>query len=285
MPLDDNKKKQLPEDIRVLYNRLYDITVEHEGIAPWEVREEINGQLARPWRESWFKRREIPSAPGGGDAAAEEEEHRGLACAELRAIRKIKRVAWKCRERGRSEAAWNTMVHAPLLDLALDRPEYAHVGWEVVTTAQITKPFVPPMGDFAPTEFADKKMVDLAMVLQPEVNNDSEGEEEAQQVAGQDDAALEQLFRRLDHAIQRVVRSQPQDRQTINQSMYTPLLDWPIGISIETKADGANEVGRVQLAIWTAAWHKRMKDLMMTAGTWSSDTQFITIPLLLNCRA
>jgi hypothetical protein len=170
------------------------------------------------------------------------------------------------------------MVHAPLLHLALDRPEYAHVGWEVVTTAQITKPFVPPMGDFAPTEFADKKMVDLAMVLEPEVNCDSEGEE---QVAGQDDAALEQRFRRLANAIQRVVRSQPHDRQTINQSMYTPLLDWPIGISIETKADGANEAGRVQLAIWTAAWHERMKDLMMTAGTWSSDTRFITIPLLL----
>lgn len=278
VPLDDNKKEQLPEDIRGLYNRLYDITVEHEGIAPWEVREEINGQLARPWRESWFKRRATPSAPGGEDAAAKEEERHGLACAELKALRKIKGVAWKCRERGRSEAAWNTMVHARLLHLALDRPEYAHVGWEVVTTAQITKPFVPPMGDFAPTEFADKKMVDLAMVLEPEVHYDSEGEE---QVAGQDDAALEQRFRRLANAIQRVVRSQPLDRQTINQSMYTPLLDWPIGISIETKADGTNEAGRVQLAIWTAAWHERMKDLMMTAGTWSSDTRFITIPLLL----
>jgi hypothetical protein len=48
-------------------------------------------------------------------------------------------------------------------------------------------------------------------------------------------------FRRLANAIQCVVRSQPHDRQTINQSMYTPLLDWPIGISIETKADGVNE--------------------------------------------
>jgi hypothetical protein len=85
-----------------LYNRLYDITVEHEGIAPWELREEINGQLARPWRESWFRMREKPSAPGGEDAAAEEEERRGLACAELKALRKIKGVAWKCRERGRS---------------------------------------------------------------------------------------------------------------------------------------------------------------------------------------
>lgn len=278
----DGTDNQLPENIRVLYNRLYGITVDHEGIAPWEVREEIDGQVPRPWRESCFKRMVTPSGPGGGDAAAEEEERRGLARAELKVLRKIMRVAWMCRKRGRSEAAWNTMVHAPLLHLALDRPEYAHVGWEVITTAQITKPFVPPMGDSAPTEFADKKMVDLAMVLEPVVDNDSKRKKEAkQQVAGQDHAASEQRFRRLAHAIQRVVSSQPHDKQTINQSLYTALLNWPIGISIETKANAASDAGRVQLAIWTAAWHERMRDIMMTAGKWSSDTRLITMPLLL----
>lgn len=112
------------------------------------------------------------------------------------------------------------MVHAPLLDLALDRQEYADVRWEVVTTAQITKSFVPLMGNFAPAEFADKKMVDLAMDLESEVNNDSKREGEEQQVAGQDDAALEQPFRRLAHAIQRVVRSQPHGRQAGHQPAY-----------------------------------------------------------------
>lgn len=32
MPLDDNKKKQLLEDIYVLYNQLYDITIKYKGI-------------------------------------------------------------------------------------------------------------------------------------------------------------------------------------------------------------------------------------------------------------
>ena len=32
VPLDDNRKDQLPQAIRRLYNRLFDITVEHEGI-------------------------------------------------------------------------------------------------------------------------------------------------------------------------------------------------------------------------------------------------------------
>ncbi|KAK4443295.1 hypothetical protein QBC34DRAFT_362321 [Podospora aff. communis PSN243] len=250
--LDDNNKEQLPEDVRVLYNRLYDITVEHEGIAPWEVRDEINAELARPWRESWFRRR-----TGGEETPSTEEEKEGLriAAVELRGLRDIKRAAWKCRERGRSEAAWNTTVHAPLLQLALDRPEYKSVGWEV---------------------FADKKMVDLALILDPphvvgknSNNGGRRGEEE------------EGKLHRLAHAIQRLVRSQPNDKQTINQSMYTPLLDWPIGISIETKAVGSNEEGRVQLAVWTAAWHERIKDLMLKAGVWSVDTRLITLPLLL----
>jgi hypothetical protein len=34
------------------------------------------------------------------------------------------------------------------------------------------------MGDFAVTECTDKMMVDLAIVVEPEVNNDSEGEGE-----------------------------------------------------------------------------------------------------------
>jgi hypothetical protein len=52
LPLDDNTKEQLSEDVRSLYNRLHDITVAHEGIVPRKVREEINRQLARPWEES-----------------------------------------------------------------------------------------------------------------------------------------------------------------------------------------------------------------------------------------
>lgn len=53
LPLDDNKKEQLPEDVRSLSSRLYDITIEYEGIAPregpggdqWATRAAVEGVL------------------------------------------------------------------------------------------------------------------------------------------------------------------------------------------------------------------------------------------------
>ncbi|KAB5581244.1 hypothetical protein GE09DRAFT_1213640 [Coniochaeta sp. 2T2.1] len=259
VPLDDQNKDQLPEDIRELYNRLYDIAVEHEGIAPWEVWEEINAAAVRPFKESCFKRRQTPVGPREGNATTEEEDHHAVALAELKALRRLEREAWDCRRLCRAELAWNFEVHFPLLKLALDRQD-----------------------DLAPNVYADKKMVDLAIVLVPEVRDYGRQEwEKGQRGAGRDAAAREERYLRLAHAIQRVVHSQPQDRQSINQTMYTPLYDRPIGVSIETKAEGANEEGRVQLAVWTAAWHERMRDLMVPAGIWSSETRLITMPLLL----
>lgn len=51
---------------------------------------------------------------------------------------------------------------------------YVDVQRELVTTAQIAKPFVPPISDLSLAELADKKIVDFVMVLVPE--RDDEGE-------------------------------------------------------------------------------------------------------------
>lgn len=51
----------------------------------------------------------------------------------------------------------------------------------MVITAQIAKPFILPIGEFTPIKFTKKKIVDLAMVLEPDGSDDSEGEEEAKQ--------------------------------------------------------------------------------------------------------
>ncbi|KAK0704275.1 hypothetical protein B0T21DRAFT_268787, partial [Apiosordaria backusii] len=272
--IDDNKTDQLPEDIRDLYNRLYGITGYHEGIAPWEVRNEINASVAHKFRETWFRNRRGTTTRALGDASAADEHHRAFALGELVALRKIQRKAKSCRELGRSEAAWNMEVHGPLLELALEG--HAHVQRELVTTARITKPFVPPMSDLSLAEFADKKMVDFVMVLVPKPDDEGEGV-----VGGQGDGAKGERFRQLAHAVHNTVLSQPLDQQSINQTLYPPLMERPIGISIETKADGANEVGRVQLAIWTAAWHERMMALMAAAGKLYANTRLITMPLLL----
>jgi len=63
----------------------------------------------------------------------------------------------------------------------------------------------------------------------------------------------------------------------INQTEYHPLQRFPIALSIETKVAGASpEEGKMQLAIWTAAWHKRMAQLDFGNGM-----SLPTLPLIL----
>ncbi|OIW30058.1 hypothetical protein CONLIGDRAFT_680845 [Coniochaeta ligniaria NRRL 30616] len=94
--IDDNKTDQLPKDIRDLYNRLYDITGYHEGIAPWEVRNEINASVAHKFRETWFRNRR-GTTTRALDGSAADEHHRASALGELVALRKIQRKARSCR--------------------------------------------------------------------------------------------------------------------------------------------------------------------------------------------
>jgi hypothetical protein len=48
----------------------------------------------------------------------------------------------------------------------------------------------------------------------------------------------------------------------INQSSYPPLQHAPIAVAVETKTDRASAAdASIQLSIWTAAWHERMRTL------------------------
>jgi hypothetical protein len=112
-------------------------------------------------------------------------------------------------------------------------------------------------------------MVDFVLALDPDPPSSAE----------RDDSAR---YRRLAQAIKRTVQSQPKDQQTINQTEYTPLWHTLIGVSIETKADGSNVDGRIQLATWTAAWHHRMRRLMDEAGSGGQVSgRVVTLPVLL----
>jgi hypothetical protein len=260
--IEDNATQQLPPDVRELYNRLYELTVEHEGVFPSEARAEINEAVGRAYKDPWFRKRRYRSTPATetehalSSSAGEQQQLRSEALAELTALRKVERAAWECRRLGRSEAGWNTYVHHPVLELGLAGLAYART--ETVTTAQIAKPFVPAMNDYAVTEFADKKMVDLALVLDP----NPPGPSAATADAGDADVAAARC-RRLTRAIKRAVHSQPAGQQTINQTTFTPLCRRPLAVSIETKCDGSSEQGRLQLAIWAAAWHERMRRLVI----------------------
>ncbi|KAH6983682.1 hypothetical protein BKA56DRAFT_483122, partial [Ilyonectria sp. MPI-CAGE-AT-0026] len=75
------------------------------------------------------------------------------------------------------------------------------------------------------------------------------------------------------------------DRQFVNQTPYPPLQFRTIAVSIETKAAGSAEEGRLQLGVWTAAWHQRMNDFFnsgIAKTTDSAQRTIITLPLLLS---
>ncbi|KAK0749563.1 hypothetical protein B0T18DRAFT_460916 [Schizothecium vesticola] len=187
-----------------------------------------------------------------------------IAYGEFYRVRTIKRCARKCLALRLSEAEWNSDVHKPLLNLALTTwSGDASVACQNVTSARILPCFLP----FTSTgDVAEGKMVDF--VLSPKIPNDSE----------------------LDMAIRDALRARAVQQQQspasnaahhcVNQTDYPVLSRAPIAVTIETKVAGANlDEGRLQLGIWTAAWHYRMR--MLGVGGDAGGPPLPTLPLIL----
>lgn len=68
--------------------------------------------------------------------------------------------------------------------------------------------------------------------------------------------------------------------RSINQTGYGPLQFSPIAVSVETKASGDQQTGRLQLGVWTAAWHRRM-EAFRHADEHETPRPIVTLPLLL----
>ncbi|KLU90595.1 hypothetical protein MAPG_10447, partial [Magnaporthiopsis poae ATCC 64411] len=82
----------------------------------------------------------------------------------------------------------------------------------------------------------------------------------------------------LRQRVEEVVTTQPDGLETISQTVYRPLTRRPAGVVVATKsADNDLNRGRIQLAVWTTAWHERVRAL---CG--SSRPRFVTLPLLLS---
>ncbi|KAH8662647.1 hypothetical protein BGZ61DRAFT_368597 [Ilyonectria robusta] len=257
--LEDDAAAQLPADMQSLYNRIYEITVEHDRFLPQNAREDVQSILRRNIRDDWFMSADAGEANADDVAQNEGEQHD--ASAELQALKKIESAARDSMRLGRSEGAWNIEVHGPLLDLALSR--HRCVMKEYVTTSQIAPAFIPPTTGGG--NLVTGKMVDFVLVLAPDDEHSS---------------VADTKFANLIH---RTVLAQPGGVQYINQTQYPPLQFRPISVSIETKASGSAEEGKLQLGVWSAAWHQRMRALLNSGATKSTDGErrIITLPLLL----
>jgi hypothetical protein len=257
----------LPEDIQPLFKKLRDIAG-HEGFLPAAAKELVEEATDTPVKTWWLRPPDDEQREQEGEALAAQREFEQLV--EIRA------AVSQCEELGRPEAGWNLDVHGPLLKLATKHTP--GVERELVTVARIAPPFVPPIprSDYGETgaggPVVESKMVDFALVISPFKD--------------------EPLYAKL----RRAAFAQPIGEQTVSQSTFGPLLFRPPAVSVETKISGGDsEKGKVQVAVWTASWHRRMEKLVAssaaaaaavaaTGGRGAGDARtspLITLPVLL----
>lgn len=173
---------------------------------------------------------------------------------ELAALCNFQEAAKTCKSEEASEATWNLEVHAPLLKLAFD--PFPSLRRDLLTAARISKPFLPEMQAATMYDYTRAKMVDLGVRICPPSD--------------------------ITQTIQQALISLPDNQRCINQTVYGPVRKDPIAMVIETKiAAGDLEEARLQLGIWVASWHQRIKMLIGTSSTRAATAPIVTLPLII----
>ncbi|KAF4964067.1 hypothetical protein FSARC_7969 [Fusarium sarcochroum] len=254
----DSLKKSLGREIHTLLQELAAAS-NCEGIFPAALRTcpDFDDEDIRPFM--WQ-----PANPSSEPGQENDPEAHN----EYAHLQDFKNRSLDSSNRGRSEAAWNCRVHDPLLYHLTSTLPFIDV--EPITSARIETSFRPPLqnpsgrgnasGDVfetsptktIPAASSVHKMVDFALVLQPD--------EELQCLVDQ------------------FLSTQPMGYNTINQTKYEPLRSRPAPICIETKTvSGTLESANVQLGVWVAAWHERIRSIMMSK---SISEKIITVPVV-----
>ncbi|KPM46320.1 hypothetical protein AK830_g25 [Neonectria ditissima] len=257
----------LPDDAQTLWEALSTVEAK-EGILPATLRGHSDFRDARIRAFMW-KPTHASDQSGSENNATLVANHQHL--------RSIVNDSIASSNLHRSEAAWNCLVHTPLLRCAFSR--FAFLEVEPISSAQIMPAFrplsknggqVPSQPSSASTSslsgqglgtpqtrantvaLSVHKMVDFAVVLRPE--------------------------KALQNLIDTFLDKQPHTMATINQTLYEPLRNRPAPIFIETKTSSGNmDTANVQLGVWVAAWHERMRSIIALGG--GTDT-IITIPVI-----
>ncbi|KAH7176396.1 hypothetical protein EDB81DRAFT_836445 [Dactylonectria macrodidyma] len=153
-------------------------------------------------------------------------------------VAKLVKDAAEAQASRQNEAAWNMMVHWPLLDNAIYNRwrQNQLVGFACCTTANIIKEYLPIS--------CQSKMVDFGIYILPEAEPSSETTEAIQ--------ALRQVL----------------PYNVINHTDFFPLRDLPLAVSIESKKRYCTnlEMAELQLGTWHAAQWKFLGDLVGRSG-------------------
>ncbi|KAK2666918.1 hypothetical protein RAB80_017339 [Fusarium oxysporum f. sp. vasinfectum] len=235
VPIDDDAIRQLPEDILATYDRITEVVDDRINLLPRAVEEELRSM----YRQSKLRPHYFFS---------HDDNKTPIHIQELAALRKIEQAAKTCQVEEASEAAWNVEVQGPLLELALE--PFPSLSRDILTQARISRPFVPEMKAASHYDFTRTKMIDWGIRLHPSQSTTAR--------------------------IQEILLPLPENQRSINQSTYGPVRFDPIAVSIETKtANGGAEEARLQLGVWVAAWHQRIRTLMRP------NQAIVTLPLIL----
>ncbi|PNP76144.1 hypothetical protein FNYG_10513 [Fusarium nygamai] len=177
----------------------------------------------------------------------------------------------------RSEAAWNCLVHTPLLKHTIS--EYDFLKVEPITSAGIARSFRPLQRNgrhiFSQTSASSASTVSE----QDDVSSHSRTSAAALSVNKMVDFALVlEPKDELKTAIDEFLDAQPVGDNTITQTLYEPLRTRPACIFIETKiASGNIDAANCQLGVWVAAWHERMRSIIKMGD---SQERVLTIPVI-----
>ncbi|KAL8380652.1 hypothetical protein RB595_005091 [Gaeumannomyces hyphopodioides] len=255
---------QLPPDVHDLYSRIKRLTEYRMGFVPAAARGIIQ-KKELGWPDHWF-RPEIaeehhveefgPWVESDTELEGGKEVGRLLAQRQFRALRSITDAANQSAKQRRGELAWNNLVHSRLLRHAASFPN-SGVAYEPIMSASIANQWLPEMANQRSMsnvkEVASGETVDFAFVLDLHDPRPAD--------------------RALAEAVLKAVGTQADDSLSVNQTMYEPLVFKPIGVSIST---ALVENGDVKLGIWTAAWHRRISELLPVPPG-----GIVTLPLLL----
>ncbi|CVL08888.1 uncharacterized protein FMAN_14119 [Fusarium mangiferae] len=226
------KKSHLPKHIHKTYDTIFS-TAHGNNFIPNAVREDLKDS-DEDILPQWFFEHPASKTPEYNN--------------ELVALREIQDAAISRQTQSASESAWNIDVHGPLLKLAL-KP-FPSLKREIITHANISKPFVPEVRTDSYYNMTKSKMIDWGVTVSP-------SEATAKHIS-------------------KIVDNLPHNKRSINQTIYGPVKNHPIAVSIEVKlASGSLEEARGQLGLWIAAWHRRMSLLG------KSEEEIITVPLVM----
>ncbi|KAF5018793.1 hypothetical protein F66182_9211 [Fusarium sp. NRRL 66182] len=242
VPIEDDPTEQLPDDIASLFDNIISITLHREKFLPSSLRPELAALHRKGMiRPGWY-------------FDVDDDEATNRYRSELTALCNFQEAAKTCKSEEAAEATWNLEVHAPLLKLAFD--PFPSLRRDLLTAARISKPFLPEMQAATMYDYTRAKMVDLGVRICPPSD--------------------------VTQTIQQALISLPDNQRCINQTVYGPVRKDPIAMVIETKiAAGDLEEARLQLGIWVASWHQRIKMLVGASSTRAAAAPIVTLPLII----